>query len=753
MTPAVIRRRSSVRPVAITVSLFAALATPAVPQGRRPEGPERIHVKVRIDGLDQLHVAHRSARWTHLAWQMPEQVEINGRQWDPRGELQVPATEPLLAPRIELCGAVLRKVAGRGEVSLAMDEAGLVIRFDDSTPTGSDEYEVVIEFAPVLCREDRQRRASAEPVELRIRAHVDGTEEIRFTGTTARWIHHEWEWPTDVEVNGRAWAPSKSQLFELDDVLPAVPDFAEARVERFRGRGSVELVPWRGELALSLDDREGGADTYEVKVTIPPRPPRHLLTVEIDAPGEPAPGTLRVMCPDPPMRVLRDAVLDASGRSRLAVDDRPLLLEQLRAESSGVVQVSAGPLEVRSDMTVRISATSSGPLTAVGPEGRPFTIDEIAVRSELSRAEAVWRRGPQSPAAPTLSLSAGAWPRLRIFGHSGVQRFAAWTDAGSTRRGRVVIPEKDWVRCTFAFAPGTPDAVRTIVVLHFPDAVLEIPDPQDVELFTNRRCFGVAYRLELPDGRVAVFRPRLVNIAARESSARIALGGQPSPRGAAIVLEDERVGGRRMWFDIVLTDATGSVLDEAASRIDWQQSVALADGSALPEGALDDVMVGQLTPTTEHVVLRCSWNLDERGEASLAPAPLVTVDSARCSTTVPGWLADHARSYLGKIERILDGIARVRGAPLPEDHRIPVRWWLNSGAVGGGGGIAMPVQQLLDADEPFAHPWALTHEILHTLGYRHGFALNRIDAEVQDLFERARWRAGSDATWTDPRDG
>src|SRR4029077_13637710 len=47
------------------------------------------------------------------------------------------------------------------------------------------------------------------PVELTIKAVIDGRDELRVTREGFEWVHHDWDWPAAVNVNGHDWNPKE----------------------------------------------------------------------------------------------------------------------------------------------------------------------------------------------------------------------------------------------------------------------------------------------------------------------------------------------------------------------------------------------------------------------------------------------------------------------------------------------------------------------------------------------------------------
>src|SRR5262245_26617822 len=196
------------RVLALCAWLVVAPAASATPG----EAPRSLRIVATIDGVDELHVDPRRARWVHLQYSAPERVEIGGRAWNPARDEHVdtPPEKPFFDPKLDLAGASARLVRGRGEIAFRHEGQDLVLRFDDSRGGGTDEYEVELEFADALCA---ARARCGDPAyetmpwsrELRVEARVDGVDELQLWPERADWLHVSWSWPTAVRLGDEAW--------------------------------------------------------------------------------------------------------------------------------------------------------------------------------------------------------------------------------------------------------------------------------------------------------------------------------------------------------------------------------------------------------------------------------------------------------------------------------------------------------------------------------------------------------------------
>jgi hypothetical protein len=109
------------------------------------------------------------------------------------------------------------------------------------------------------------------PLDLRIVAVIDGSDELRITSTETRWTHVSWDHPTQVRMNGMEWNPKDAPV-RYDVGIPQllgkqVEDLSKVRMKKIRGRGRVELRSGKDFVTVVFDDPDPGADTYEVILT------------------------------------------------------------------------------------------------------------------------------------------------------------------------------------------------------------------------------------------------------------------------------------------------------------------------------------------------------------------------------------------------------------------------------------------------------------------------------------------------------
>jgi hypothetical protein len=278
--------------------------------------------------------------------------------------------------------------------------------------------------------------------------------------------------------------------------------------------------------------------------------------------------------------------------------------------------------------------------------------------------------------------------------------------------------------------------------LQFPDGEFEIPKADGCRLFTNRRFFTVAYWLDFPGSRRAVFEPRPI-VADIGTHGKITLGGSLRLLASAAVLQDEKLGrpdALRLWFEATLADTEGYLLNTRASRnINWSQKIELRDGTTIPSPPLPINFAKKLQSDFGELVAKATCVLDKPTDWNATPQPMIAASLGRFSLVAPSYRQWNTASYLSKAERELTFTDGIRGIPNGSTKRIQIKWWFNDGAVGGGNSVTMPIKEYLQCLDWYTHPWAITHETLHNFGFGHTHEMKRIDAAVQEQMDFFRW--------------
>lgn len=724
----------------------------------------------RIDGVDELHLSASEARWVHEAFDAPQFVSIAGQEWDPsrveRFEAEI--GQPFLPAELDLAGAEIVLVRGRGSIDFRHGPDALVIRFDDSLGGGADEYEVLVRFADELCAAKTVLGDASEadlryPTELLIEARVDGRDELHLSTRRADWLHLAWSWPEDVRLGGVAWAPEEAPLEapEGTGFFDPTIELDKVKLEVDEGRGSVTLEVAGDRLFLKFDDDgELGADDYVVRLLVPkpPRRPEYRvptgegLRVEVShaLASDVAGAKLQVLAESPssgefvPWPGLRG--LDFDGRCVVALPAGSYVFEVLHLpRANRLVAIRTDSLRVTRAKSIALPAAEVRTLSW-SDKGKPVELRELAVQSQLASGEVRWARE-----AGGGDLELVVSPReefdVRAFGSRDLTHFAWWSRRRFGESAGLDSSRQGWVQSSFDGFDGATLPADCEGSLRSPAARFDFPITQGTQLFTNRRFVSFSYSHALAGGGRAVFHEEPVLLPKTGRRHVFHLGGELTAKGSAAILLNENLGSpetKQLWWELNLVDGAGRVLDTEASAIEWKSEATMRDGSVLPGAPLTEDGLAALADPVQTVELGATYRWDGEREARALPMAHVVEENERYSSIVPGHLGSRARAYLDKARRTYEALEIARGKAGEHSGPIELKWWMNGGAIGAWGSITMPIAGMNEDYDWFSFPWALAHESLHAFGYHHGPELDRLDRAAIQLFEEGKWAAERD---------
>jgi len=699
-----------------------------------------------IDGTDELHISPSGAKWVHKGWSFPTDVRINGQAWNPHAKdsWTPPSGEGILRRDLDLAGVVLHTLRGRGTVKLGRDSSGLVITFDDPE-NGADTYEVALDFAEVLLKENTS--TATDDLRLSVKATIDGNDDVTLSGTRALWTHTGDSPAKDVTVNGQPWDTVKTNLLQLPaELTPETFDLQKATVTKLKARGTIGLDYQAERLYLAFDDPASGAGEYDVVITAPRFARRNLVRVETGINESLEGAALKIYrAPDDPevkSLLAGQRVFDADGKCLVALEPGSYRFEVLHraGDLTTLVALKTSAVTVVGPTNIDLKPITIHP-GLIGPEGQPMSFDELSLRSSRRSGDVTWKAPNRDSPGPTLILSPEQNYKLHAFGHADNNYVAVWKTSSTAEIKQIALDHDQWLECAFHWRDSTPLAVEKGVDLQFPDGTFSIPNADKVHFFTNRRFFSLGYWLELNDHGRAVFQPQ-GQVLTPKKVRDFAFGGGVRPLASAAILKDEGLGGpnpMRLWSEITLGDAENYILDTGASKIHWASTVQLKDGGAIPPIPFTPEAERRLGNLKDTLVIAATCSLNGPLKFSTSPQLFVPREFQRFSTQVPAYRTWNTANYFAKAERELNFIFLVRQQPSDPKRHIDLHWWLNSGAVGGGGGITMPFPGYLESLDWYSHPWAIAHEMLHCFGYGHTHEMNRLDNLVQERMEYFRW--------------
>ena len=243
---------------------------PSLGSTRAENGDAIFHFQGLVDGSDKIVITRDGALWEHVNQDWPQgPVTINASQWQPRAKNYMTTTGaiPFLLAIFSLTSVELEPVQGRDVVALERADHALIVYLDD-TPSGADTYEFRIRFHQIA----PQPAAASAPVQatLKIAAHIDGSDRIKFTATEARWEHGEWGYPARVTLNGVPWDPELEKVRQNEGpnrFLPPGIDFSTAKIVRRKGRDLATMWSDKNAMWVRFADNPNGADSYELEIS------------------------------------------------------------------------------------------------------------------------------------------------------------------------------------------------------------------------------------------------------------------------------------------------------------------------------------------------------------------------------------------------------------------------------------------------------------------------------------------------------
>ncbi len=127
---------------------FQVVLNEKLPPVQSPEAT--LHVRAAIDGSDRLVITNTEATWQHNHWATPNDVQLNGIEWNPSVEnsLSNSGTTQFLLDGVDLSTAAFTKNAGRDLATFEVFDDRIEVVFADN-PNGADWYDVTIEFGSV----------------------------------------------------------------------------------------------------------------------------------------------------------------------------------------------------------------------------------------------------------------------------------------------------------------------------------------------------------------------------------------------------------------------------------------------------------------------------------------------------------------------------------------------------------------------------------------------------------------------------
>jgi hypothetical protein len=240
--------------------VIAPVQSPAAKSESASQRVATLHFKAFIDGLDMIQIGRDGIFWKHLQYKSPHEVSLNGQSWNPSEMNLIDFGTNLATRNISWAHSQIEVISGRDVVALEKQPDGAVVHIYD-TPWGAADYEFKVHLFTAPAAATRK----GPTARLKLRANIDGSDELLVNAKGAHWTHRQWTWPFAITINGEAWNPQETPHLEKA-LLPAGVDFRTARVISKSGRGFVNVQARQNDILVSFADDLSGAATYELEV-------------------------------------------------------------------------------------------------------------------------------------------------------------------------------------------------------------------------------------------------------------------------------------------------------------------------------------------------------------------------------------------------------------------------------------------------------------------------------------------------------
>ena len=107
----------------------------------------KLTISGKIDGSERLEIFRDRVKWTHLTFEIPRDVAVNGTAWNLEEKTEFSFDQPTkdVLADAPFPKALMVKTKGRGRILFTKLKDVVKVGFDDNGP-GPDDYEVVIWF-------------------------------------------------------------------------------------------------------------------------------------------------------------------------------------------------------------------------------------------------------------------------------------------------------------------------------------------------------------------------------------------------------------------------------------------------------------------------------------------------------------------------------------------------------------------------------------------------------------------------------
>jgi hypothetical protein len=227
-----------------------------------------LDIKAQIDGSDVVNITPEGVALTHISFQLPSHITLNGTVFSPQGRLRL---DQIGLSGADLSSATVLHRSGRGTVAMEKTENGLAIHFADPQ-SGAAPYEITMAFLPKSANGtspppiSAATRQSGQSVLLDVKATIAGSDVLTITPQSAQWQHVAMGLPSNVTINNRPWKVDATPV--LGNIGLDGADLSSARVVEKSGRDTVVMEKADGALTIYFCDTPGGTAPYEIKIRL-----------------------------------------------------------------------------------------------------------------------------------------------------------------------------------------------------------------------------------------------------------------------------------------------------------------------------------------------------------------------------------------------------------------------------------------------------------------------------------------------------
>lgn len=243
------------------VSTPAMKNKPAENTEREPEVTSHVQIEVRIQQSQEFRIYQDRIVWTPGTGRSPATVKVNDISWLTAKQKTLPnrGNTRYLPDNVSFLNAKCEKTHARGKVVVRKHSDHVYLRITDPQPKAG-RYVLKFDFP-----EQRQAKPVAVTNRVRVKARIDGMQDIRIYRDAIVWTSRRGPSPRTVTVNNLEWNPTASPRLPNEGktrYLLRDVSFQNADVSQERVRGKVTIRRFVDHVYIHVVDPMPGADLY-----------------------------------------------------------------------------------------------------------------------------------------------------------------------------------------------------------------------------------------------------------------------------------------------------------------------------------------------------------------------------------------------------------------------------------------------------------------------------------------------------------